>query len=52
MGEKAKERERESCNDDYLICFPAQTHQEVVWFDVSMQKPFGMNKFYSCDLEI
>lgn len=37
-------------NNVDLICFPAQTHQEVVWFDVSMQKPFGMNKFYSCDL--
>lgn len=35
----------------YQNCFPAKTHKEVIWFDVSMQKPFRMHVLYSCDLQ-
>lgn len=42
---------KENRNKLYLICFPAKSHQEVIWFDVSMQKPFRMYIFYSHNLQ-
>ena len=38
-------------NNYYHICFPAQTHEEVIWFNVSMQKSFSMHILYSRNLQ-
>lgn len=38
-------------NDIDLVATLADTHQEVVWFDVTMNEIFGMNVFDTGDLK-
>lgn len=43
-------KRRMNNNNYYHICFPAKTHEEVIWFNVSMQKSFSMHILYSRNL--
>lgn len=35
----------------HLICLSTKTHEEVIWFYVSVQESFWMCILYSCKLE-
>lgn len=51
LYERKHQPEQQQDDQKYdLVCTPAQAHDKIIWLDVSVQKAFRMNIFYSVDL--